>query len=106
MPKFIYVAMDAKGKEHKNFVEVASQNEAIARIRDMGLYPTKVVEDKGGNVPDPKKAVKKTGKKGGGGMNFQIKIPGLSGRVKSKVLCTFTRQLSTLVQAGLPRALR
>ena len=33
---------------------------------------------------------------------IQAKIPGLSGRVKSKVLTTFTRQLSTLVQAGLP----
>jgi type IV pilus assembly protein PilC len=33
---------------------------------------------------------------------MQINIPGLSGRVKSKVLTTFTRQLATLVQAGLP----
>src|SRR5207245_7912966 len=40
-------------------------------------------------------------KKGGGG-NINIKIPGLSGRVKSKVLTTFTRQLATLVDAGLP----
>ena len=31
-----------------------------------------------------------------------IQIPGLSGRVKSKVLTNFTRQLATLVQAGLP----
>jgi type IV pilus assembly protein PilC len=35
-------------------------------------------------------------------MNINIKIPGLSGRVKSKVLTTFTRQLATLVDAGLP----
>ncbi len=35
-------------------------------------------------------------------MNIQIKIPGLSGKVKSKVLFTFTRQLATLVDAGLP----
>ena len=35
-------------------------------------------------------------------MNIQIKIPGLSGRVKSKMLTTFTRQLATLVDAGLP----
>jgi type IV pilus assembly protein PilC len=35
-------------------------------------------------------------------MEIQIKIPGLSGRVKSKVLTTFTRQLATLVDAGLP----
>ena len=35
-------------------------------------------------------------------MNINIKIPGLSGRVKPKVLTTFTRQLATLVDAGLP----
>jgi type IV pilus assembly protein PilC len=104
MPKFNYVAMDARGKETKGTLEVGSQNEAIGRIRDMGFFPTKVVEDKGGGkTPDTgaKKTSKKAGAKGGA-LNFQIKIPGLSGRVKSKVLCTFTRQLSTLVQAGLP----
>src|ERR1700679_716500 len=102
MPKFSYVAMDSRGKETKGTLEVANQNEAIGRIKEMGFFPTKVVEDKAA----PAAAVKKTaakGKKGGGpALNFQIKIPGLSGRVKSKVLCTFTRQLATLVQAGLP----
>jgi type IV pilus assembly protein PilC len=104
MPKFNYVAMDARGKETKGTLEVASQNEAIGRIRDMGFFPTKVVEDKGaGKAPDT--GSKKSGKKGGakgGVLNLQISIPGLSGRVKSKVLTTFTRQLATLVQAGLP----
>jgi type IV pilus assembly protein PilC len=42
----------------------------------------------------------KPGKKGGINLNF--KIPGLGGRVKSKVLTAFTRQLATLVDAGLP----
>ena len=106
MPKFNYVAMDARGKETKGTLEVGSQNEAIGRIRDMGFFPTKVVEDKGGGKAadtGAKKPAKKTGgKAAGGALNIQIKIPGLSGRVKSKVLCTFTRQLSTLVQAGLP----
>ena len=36
------------------------------------------------------------------GINLNIKIPGLGGGVKSKVLTTFTRQLATLVDAGLP----
>jgi type IV pilus assembly protein PilC len=107
MPKYSYVAMDQKGKETKGTLEVATQNEAITRVKEMGFYPTKIVEvDK--EKPD-KKAVKgkpvakvtgKGGKKKGGGM--QIKIPGFSGRVKSKVLTTFTRQLATLVDAGLP----
>jgi len=103
MPKYNYVAMDARGKETKGTLEVGSQNEAIGRIRDMGFFPTKVVEDKGGGKPSDaaKKAAKKSGGKGGA-LNFQINIPGLSGRVKSKVLTTFTRQLATLVQAGLP----
>ena len=105
MPKFNYVAMDSRGKETKGTLEVSNQNEAIGRIKEMGFFPTKVVEDKGGPAqPGAKKVTAKSGKKGGGGaaLNFQIKIPGLSGRVKSKVLTTFTRQLATLVQAGLP----
>ncbi len=105
MPKYNYVAMDARGKETKGTLEVSSQNEAIGRIRDMGFFPTKVVEDKGaGKAADTgaKRPAKKGDKKGSTGLNFQINIPGLSGRVKSKVLTTFTRQLSTLVQAGLP----
>jgi type IV pilus assembly protein PilC len=96
--------MDARGKETKGTLEVGSQNEAIGRIRDMGFFPTKVVEDKGGGKAadtGAKKAAKKSGGKGGA-LNIQINIPGLSGRVKSKVLTTFTRQLATLVQAGLP----
>jgi type IV pilus assembly protein PilC len=106
MPKFNYVAMDPRGKETKGTIEVGSQNEAIGRIKEMGFFPTKVVEDKGGAKPDGaaagKKPAKKPGAKGGVNLNLNIKIPGLSGRVKTKVLTTFTRQLATLVQAGLP----
>jgi type IV pilus assembly protein PilC len=107
MPKFNYVAMDSHGKETKGTLEVNSQNEAIGRVKEMGLFPTKIVEvekvkekaDKKGGKPAAGKAA---GKKKGGGMQINIKIPGLGGRVKSKVLTTFTRQLATLVDAGLP----
>ena len=107
MPKFSYVAMDQKGKEQKGTIEVASQNEAIARIKEMQLFPTKIVEvDKAGEKGAKKaagsgaqRAAGGTKKKGGG---INIKIPGLGGKVKGKVLTTFTRQLATLVDAGLP----
>src|SRR4051794_8288908 len=103
MPKFNYVAMDSRGKETKGTLEVASQNEAIGRLKEMGYFPTKVVEadkakekgDKKGKAP-----AKAAGKKKG--ISINLKIPGFSGRVKSKVLTTFTRQLATLVDAGLP----
>src|SRR5690242_2333156 len=110
MPKYSYVAMDAHGKETKGTLEVATQNEAIGRVKEMGLFPTKIVEvdknkekapagDKKGKPAA--KGAKPKGKKGGAG-NINIKIPGLSGKVKPKVLTTFTRQLATLVDAGLP----
>jgi type IV pilus assembly protein PilC len=106
MPKFSYVAMDSRGKETKGTLEVASQNEAIARVKDMNLFPTKIVEEKArektSKARGAKKPAAKTGKKGALSVNINIKIPGLSGRVKSKVLTTFTRQLATLVDAGLP----
>src|ERR1041385_63711 len=102
MAKFSYVALDSSGKETKGTLEVGSQNEAISRVKDMGLYPTRIVEvEKEKPKAEGKKAAK-AAKKKGGGVNINIKIPGLSGKVKAKVLTTFTRQLATLVDAGLP----
>ena len=106
MPKYDYIALDQHGKETKGSIEVGSQNEAIGRVKEMGLFPTKIIEAErtreksAGKKAKP--AARAGGKKKGGGMSFEIKIPGLSGKVKPKVLTTFTRQLATLVDAGLP----
>src|SRR5437762_463636 len=104
MPKYSYVAMDAHGKETKGTLEVGSQNEAIGRVKEMGLFPTKIVETDRVKEKDAgdKKAAKPKGKGKKRGTNINIKIPGLGSGVKAKVLTTFTRQLATLVDAGLP----
>src|SRR5262245_45878434 len=105
MPKYSYVAMDSRGKETKGTLDVSTQNEAISRVKEMGLFPTKIVEVEKEKKDKPEKTAKATGKaksKKGGGVNLNIQIPGLSGRVKSKVLTAFTRQLATLRDAGLP----
>ncbi len=108
MPKYSYVAMDNRGQETKGTLEVSSQNEAITRVKEMGLFPTKIVEvDKVKEKPqkkgkEAKSPTAKGGKKGGLNLNINLKIPGLGGRVKPKVLTAFTRQLATLVDAGLP----
>ncbi|HOK76801.1 MAG TPA: type II secretion system F family protein, partial [Verrucomicrobiota bacterium] len=84
-------------------LEVANQNEAITRLKEMGFFPTKVVEaekpkEKGGKKgrPAPAAGERKKGK----GIN--INIPFLGGKVGTKVMTAFTRQLATLVDAGLP----
>lgn len=108
MARYNYIALDQKGNETKGVIEAGSQNEAIGRVKDMQLFPTKITEaDReaaAGKKGKVKVTAKKGGKKGGkgGAMNINIKIPFLSGKVKPKVLTTFTRQLATLVDAGLP----
>ena len=106
MPRYNYVALDSRGNETKGTIEVGSQNEAIGRVKDMNLFPTKITEADKEEKSSAKKAKSKAAKpksgKKGGAMNVSIKIPFLSGKVKPKVLTTFTRQLATLVDAGLP----
>src|SRR5688572_9731383 len=105
MPKFSYVAMDSRGKETKGTLDVANQNEAIGRLKEMGYFPTKVVQVEAAKDKGAAKAKATSGgkgKKGGLNTSISIKIPGLGGRVKPKILTIFTRQLATLVDAGLP----
>ena len=95
MPKFSYVAMDSRGKETKGTLEVANQNEAIGRIKEMGFFPTKVVEaDKTKEKPDGRaKAGRPAGKKSGGGLS-NLRIPGFGGKVKTKELIRLELMLS------------
>jgi type IV pilus assembly protein PilC len=105
MPKFNYVALDARGNETKGSIEVGSQNEAIGRVKEMGLFPTKISEAEKEKSADKGKAKGKAAPKPGAkgkGKGININIPGLGAKVKPKVLTTFTRQLATLVDAGLP----
>lgn len=102
MPKFNYIAMDSRGKETKGTVEVANQNEAVARLKEMGYYVTKVTPAAEGKAEKGKPAAKASGGGGGAKKGKSRGIPGFGGKVKPKVLTTFTRQLATLVDAGLP----
>jgi type IV pilus assembly protein PilC len=102
MPTFQYEAMDNTGLEIKETIEAGSEAEAQQKIKEKGFFVTKIQEKgrttkaKGKTSADQKKkaAKKKT--------TFAI------GGVRPKQLCTFTRQLSTLQDAGLPilRSLR
>ena len=97
MPTFAFEAMNSSGQEVKEEIDAASSEEAIAKIRGKGYFPTKVRE----------KAAKKGAKKKKGGEEAQVvevkrKMPISIGGVPRKQLVGFTRQLSTLQDAGLP----
>ena len=62
MPLFRYIALDAKGNEITDTIEALSQKEAINRIRNKGLFPTKVKlapsgQSLTGDKPEPNKSV-------------------------------------------------
>ncbi len=104
MPKFNYVALDARGQESTGVVEAPSSNEAVGQLRQSGYFPTSVVEEgKGAPLAKAKKSRDKSAAparataKGKGGGGFMKKKT-----VKTKTLMIFTRQLATLIDAGLP----
>src|SRR6266403_6388477 len=45
MPRFNYVALDARGQEASGLVEAASTNAAISQLRQAGYFPTSVIEE-------------------------------------------------------------
>ena len=47
MPKFVYEAMNQTGQEVKDEIEAQSTEDALAKIRTLGYYPTKL-RQKGG----------------------------------------------------------
>src|SRR5438067_10379198 len=97
MATFKFEAMDTTGGEVKDSVEAASEEEAQQKIRNMGYFVTKITEV----------ATKKKGKGKAKGRRKKGQVFTF-GSVSSKALCTFTRQFSTLQDAGLPvlRSLR
>jgi type IV pilus assembly protein PilC len=87
--KFAYKAMNRDGKEIFGVIDSESQALAINDIRGLGLYPTTVREAR---KSDERRARRQ--KKGLGDLYF--------GGIKTKQLVIMTRQLSTLIDAGLP----
>ncbi len=112
MATYQYEALDSAGKPTTGSVEAESSDEAIQQIRGQGFFPTSVRE--GGEEGGKKKGRGKSGGKKakakkerkpkaakGEKKGIEIKLPSF-GKVKIKILTQFTRQLSTLQDAGLP----
>ena len=108
MAIFQYIAKDSSGNETRGQVEASDRNAAIAAVRAQGLLPTAIGEVKGGGAaaaakPGKKAPAPKAKAKGALNKEINIKMPKwMQGKIKTKVLTQFTRQLATLVNAGLP----
>lgn len=92
MAKYAYKATNKDGKEIFGIVTADSQALAIQDVRSLGLFPTTMREAR---KSDEKRALRQ--KNGGGGINELY-----FGGVKWKEIVIMTRQLATLIDAGLP----
>ncbi len=95
MPTFSYIAVDGSGQQINGQVDAKDQAAAAAQVKQLGYFPTRISQGAGGGGAAAPEKAKKVKKKTGG-------------KIKSKVLTVFTRQLATLISAGLPllRALK
>ena len=106
--------MDPKGREVEGMIDADNETRALTSIKEKGLFPTSVIDlsaGKGGRKPT--RGMNASRFSGGkaqdkpGGLGMEIKMPAFMGsffqsKVKTKQIMLFTRQLATLVDAGLP----
>lgn len=88
MAEFYYEALDKGGKQVRGLIEASNEDTIIEKLRGMGYYPLKVVQ-----------------KKSSASELDLFALPGVRNimhRVTTKHVMTFTRQLATLIDAGLP----
>lgn len=103
MPNYSYVAVDPHGSEKSGVLDVASQREALRRIHEMGLFPTNIKAASRGVFYRTARKLSAKGVPEYGRILLSRRR-----RVKTGKLVVFTRQLATMIGAGvsLLRSLR
>lgn len=85
MAIYVWEGKDSAGKTVKGEMNAKDTQEVFNKLRGQQI------------VPNMKKIAEK-----GSGMNMEIKIPGFGAKIKGKDVVIFTRQLATMIDAGLP----
>ena len=103
MPRFSYTAIDSGGNEQKGAISAATVDNAAAELKARGLFPTEIGEEHGTTSPLlPGKSAATSAAVGGPARSlFSFRLPFFR-PVKPRELMLFTRQLSTLLRAGMP----
>ncbi|MCU1543339.1 MAG: type secretion system family protein [Microbacteriaceae bacterium] len=81
---YAYTARNTGGKVVKGKVDGTTEGVALAKLRTMGVSPITLAETAGGT-----------------GLNMEITIPGFGKRVELKDLSVMSRQMATMLGAGL-----
>lgn len=105
MPRFAYIALDARGAEKTGLLDAPDVKQVAAILKGQGLFPTDVMPQRGEAAaaatktsvavrPVPSSVVRPPA-------SVQLRLPFLR-IVGAKEMAVFTRQLATLLRAGMP----
>ncbi|HMK64799.1 MAG TPA: type II secretion system F family protein [Thermodesulfobacteriota bacterium] len=96
MPTFLYKARDRAGKLITGQMDGSSRKDIAGLVGEMGYFPISI-EEKGG-----KEATRTSGQENAGAQGLSLKSLKIFNRVKADEILFFTRQLATVIKAGIP----
>jgi len=96
MNSYAYEAVNAMGASSAGVIEVDNQSEAVRRIKEMGLFPIRIAERQRSRFKRALVSTRTRSRSGGRSLRL------FEQRVRPVALMVLTRQIATLVDAGLP----
>jgi len=87
MPVFEYKALDSKGKRVKGIIDADSSKVARLKLRNEGVFLTEIWEETRSEAPISSR---------------ELRVSRILGRIRAQEIVIMTRQLATLLGAGLP----
>src|SRR5215468_11097580 len=104
MPVFAYKGLDGKGKATSGVRDAESPKALRAALRKDGIYLTEMREQRAGKNGSAGAVAQTAGAADRGLLQREVDFGKYFQRVKPQEVAVFTRQLATLLRAGIPLA--
>ena len=105
MAQYRFKAKNAQGETVNGTMNAQGETEAVGELRRQGLIVLSLDAKRGGDGASPAPITRSASRRDSGGGGFSLsrkKIKLSSVRVKSQEMVVFTRQMSTMISAGIP----
>lgn len=103
MPVFEYTALDANGRNRKGYTDAETQEAARQKLRRKGFFVSSLIEHSGNKSKHFSVHLQANGERPSFSLNMNISgFAGMVTRISKTELAVATRQIATLLSAGIP----